>query len=446
VASGALVVEEAPGTLDITGPESDAPRVRFSCEDRRLRTELILLGVRAGDLTAHPGAVVAVLDDWARRVGDDPNGWLGALEHHLRAALARWGLPVTTGCAPDRAEVVCRLLGAAAWPMLAYCYDHEVRPLREIPRWALGVLRADGPRGAAKAAFGPKGNRLVAQLLPLSLIPAKSAGPDATLALAPLAMALVGADVLEPDALASLLALTEPWQPPHRWPTAGHMAAARQAVAVLGGATTRALLVETLREGDPRQFFSVAQLVCGAANWLRPPFPHHVTELRARCEAALTPAGTVAVTSSAADRREFTDRVIETRTVALRAPRTTAEPVVQGAWHSDVLDAIDGRDIGGARLCVPHSAEELGSWGRQLANCLGSYTEAVARGASWIIGIRAAEGCLIGCIEITPTNRRIRQVQGPRNNRLDRHLGIAAVSELVASGIAMPQRDDVVPA
>ena len=66
---------------------------------------------------------------------------------------------------------------------------------------------------------------------------------------------------------------------------------------------------------------------------------------------------------------------------------------------------------------VPTSREELRRWGRVLHNCVGDFGNAVAGGHSWVIGIEHDDH-IIGCIEVNPTDRQVRQALGPRNRPL----------------------------
>jgi hypothetical protein len=72
---------------------------------------------------------------------------------------------------------------------------------------------------------------------------------------------------------------------------------------------------------------------------------------------------------------------------------------------------------GPVELVVPTSAAQLRSWGQVLHNCLGDYSPAVMAGRSWLIGVRCDE-VLVGCAEVDPARRAIRQLLGPRNRPL----------------------------
>ena len=78
------------------------------------------------------------------------------------------------------------------------------------------------------------------------------------------------------------------------------------------------------------------------------------------------------------------------------------------------LLTISGHSRAGLRYVVPTSADELRRWGLVLRNCLGDYASAVASGESWLIGVERDDQ-LIGCVEVRPSDRRVRQALGPRN-------------------------------
>jgi hypothetical protein len=100
------------------------------------------------------------------------------------------------------------------------------------------------------------------------------------------------------------------------------------------------------------------------------------------------------------------------------------------------LRPIDGLATGGLRLVVPRSANELRRWGDVLHNCLADYAGASSRGESWLVAIER-DDTVIGCIEVTPATRRIRQALGPRNRPLPRDVLAVAVRALERHGIVV---------
>ena len=77
---------------------------------------------------------------------------------------------------------------------------------------------------------------------------------------------------------------------------------------------------------------------------------------------------------------------------------------------------------------------ELELWSRQLHNCLDTYAAASAHQRSWLIGIRDDDR-LIGCIEVCPATRRLRQAQGSRNRALPTAVYDTAVRVLADHGL-----------
>jgi hypothetical protein len=119
--------------------------------------------------------------------------------------------------------------------------------------------------------------------------------------------------------------------------------------------------------------------------------------------------------------------------VALHAP--SAPATAPRRWPVPApLRTISGYRYGGLDFCVPTSAAELGLWSRQLHNCLDTYAAASAHERSWLIGIRN-DGGLIGCIEVCPGTRRLRQAHGPRNRALPANIYDTAVRVLSDHGL-----------
>ena len=52
-----------------------------------------------------------------------------------------------------------------------------------------------------------------------------------------------------------------------------------------------------------------------------------------------------------------------------------------------------------------------------LHNCVGDFGNAMAAGHSWVIGIEKDDH-IIGCAEVSPEDRQVRQALGPRNRPL----------------------------
>jgi hypothetical protein len=95
---------------------------------------------------------------------------------------------------------------------------------------------------------------------------------------------------------------------------------------------------------------------------------------------------------------------------------------------------ISGHRSGVLTFCVPTSGAELTWWSRQLHNCLDTFAAAAAHQRSWLIGIRRDDR-LVGCIEVCPRTRRLRQAHGPRNRPLPSDVHDTAIGVLVDAGI-----------
>lgn len=83
---------------------------------------------------------------------------------------------------------------------------------------------------------------------------------------------------------------------------------------------------------------------------------------------------------------------------------------------------------------VPTSQPELASWGRRLHNCLDTYARAMVEERSWLIGVEHDDQ-LVGCIEVAPTTRSVRQALGPRNRPLPPWVHERALQFLLAMGV-----------
>lgn len=84
--------------------------------------------------------------------------------------------------------------------------------------------------------------------------------------------------------------------------------------------------------------------------------------------------------------------------------------------YDDVALAVDRQAIGELELVLPRTPDELTTWGRLLANCLGDFGAAVADHRSVIVGVRQ-RGVLVAALELRPSERRVVQFLGV-NNRI----------------------------
>ena len=124
--------------------------------------------------------------------------------------------------------------------------------------------RRTRPPGRHRRAFGAKATRTVVGALATNLVqnpgtgaagtdPSPPDGPAAdrpVVGLLPLALALIGAPVLEPDPLARVLAQTELFHGPEVWPTGEQIAAGRSVVATLGPVRSERILCDAAARTD----------------------------------------------------------------------------------------------------------------------------------------------------------------------------------------------------
>jgi hypothetical protein len=419
-----LRAEPGDATLEMVVEGDNRPVLRFVPAAGRVRVELMLLGVKAADMTARPGAVVELLRAEAGIAERDANGWFGAVE----SAVSRWaaGHGIGSGHADrrDAADRLVGLLGGLGFPVVRELYSAGIEPLREVPHWAVAALAAADPPGAAHAAFGAKATRPVTAALLESLRPPPAAGLDATLALGPLARALVGVEVLEPDHLRGLLQQREPWQPPHRWPTLDALTRGRRAVRLLGPERTRRLLNDPAATANLTELFGTLTLAELTGPRLPVAAAGSLAALREACERLLTPHARPDPPAAAPRRRAAT--------AALSPP--PAPPAPPGTFvYPALIATAEGAVVDDLVLRLPAGPDQLRAWGVQLANCLGTFPGAVAAGRSWIIGIEQGQ-TLIGAAEISPDGR-IRQLLGRSNRPLPAPLHASVEAELRALGI-----------
>ena len=202
----------------------------------RLRVELALLPTsRTVDVSLQPDLFGQVLP-----VGPGP-----CADGSAGATVARWIVSLADGTrmwrpAEPTAVGLLAVVGGAVLPLLGAAYDAGAAPVREVPRWAAPLLGATTPCPAARAAFDVKGTKAVARAaLVVGLVqphPDAADGtapgrdrprPRGTVALHRVAVALMGAPVLEPDRLAGVLSAEGPAVAPERWPDGAHLATGR---------------------------------------------------------------------------------------------------------------------------------------------------------------------------------------------------------------------------
>jgi hypothetical protein len=397
---------------------------------------------RAGigpDVSVQPGAVGTVIEDHARLAGEDANRWRVLL---LRALLD-WQptLPRT----PLDAERLTAAVGVFTHPLLGPVYEQGSPVLGEIPRWASAFLRAADMPSAARQLTGDGTTRRLTRVLASSL----TADAD-RIDLEPLALAVAAADCVSADDLANIVEASTGVRRSADQPSVEQVRSIRSGLQWFPERRRVALLLDVARHHDAGRLADVMTTLRWVVDWAPQPLPTRLTGLRAMCDRlvpvvappailpapASTPAPApvpVPVPAPAPVRR----RPRRTGQVPL-APPAAPQAVPQRWPVPESLRTVSQLRCGDLTLCVPTSAAELTWWSRQLHNCLDSFAGASAHGQSWLIGVRRGD-VLIGCVEVCPRTRRLRQALGPRNRALaadvyDRVIGVLTDHRVLSTG------------
>jgi hypothetical protein len=421
----------------------------------------------AVDVSIQPGAVVRTCDGLARERCVDPHRWSSV----LAGRAARWaGAEPGDALGSVQQTALLRTITVITHPLVGQAVAAGAEPLNEIPRWASPVLRARDASSAAHALLGAASTRRVARSLAASLLPTD---PHSTIDLGPLSLAVIAAGLVTPDELATVLDEPGPARSPAELPSVDDIADCRRGLAVLPAQRRAAVLRDAASADDPGDLTEVMRHLWWARDRVEHPLPGRIAELRRVCAhqvAVLPDPATLPVENAVVDvpqtprrtpRRPprpiahptpATARVTEEQATVAPPPRhTPARPVEPtpvfaapspnghhpSHWTTpQPLRPIDGLTTGGLRLVVPRSANELRRWGDILHNCLADYAGASSRGESWLVAIER-DDTVIGCIEVTPATRRIRQALGPRNRPLPRDVLTVAVRALERHGIVV---------
>jgi hypothetical protein len=441
--------------------ERDGDRVRCSLTFRS--------GAMAVDVSIQPGAVVRTSDGLARERCIDPHRWSSVLAG--RAAL--WaGLDPASSRGPAQQTALLRTMTVITHPLLGQIVAAGAEPLAEIPRWASPVLRAADASGAARALVGADATRRVARSLMASLRPSctgagTGTGTGTTIDLGPLSLAVIAAGLVTADELATVIDERGPTRLLAELPSVDDVEVCRRGLAVLPPQRRAAVLRDAARAADPACLTEVMHHLWWARDRVEHPLPGRIADLRRVCahQVAVLPSPSARPVETApavaprqppriprpiAHQTAAATRVADEQAIVTPPPRRTparpveptpvcAAPTPNGHHPShwttpQPLRLIDGLTTSGLRLVVPRSTNELRRWGDLLHNCLADYAGASARGESWLVAIER-DDTVIGCIEVTPTTRRIRQALGPRNRPLPRDVLTVAVRALERHGI-----------
>lgn len=419
--------------------------------EARVRLGLVFLdGDRVVDVSIQPGAWVGRLRHSASLSGANPDRWEADLRRELLAGGVSegWWTPATGD--PGELDLVA-LAARSAWPLLRLCTDD----VREIPRWAAGLLRGPDPVSAVRRQFGDRSNR--------PLIRAMAEHLSGSINWWSLACVLA-AHSMDADRAATVLVELGKAEVDHLCSVDEFRLLERTI-----GAAPAPVAARLLRSVDER---GPSRLLRALDNWdraedrvgpLRPtvaelerrlvqlgepslepavraPEPDPVERLVAMLDAEGIEVSTVAdpdPRSMPARQRRVGQRPIERQAVEhqpidLRmTERAGARPDWQAARmapsvapverpitfdHPPGARAFHREREGRVDLLLPADPAHLVEWARLLRNCLHDYVDPVAAGESMILGIRVDEQ-LVGAIELN-RGGHLRQMLGRANRPL----------------------------
>ena len=388
------------------------------------------------DVSVQPGAVGAVIDDHARLAGEDPNRWRTGF---LRALLD-WQPALPSGLEADRLTAT---IGAFTHPLLGAVYEHGSPALAEIPRWASGFLRAADLPTAARQLTGTATTRRMTRVLAASLV----AGTD-QIDLEPLALAVAAAEFVSVDDLANIVEAATGVGRSVGPPSVEQLRSIRSGLMWFPERRRVALLLDVARHHDVGRLADAMTTLRWVVDWAPQPLPTRLIDLVAmsdRLVPVVAPPAirpTFAISTAQAGPPPAPHAGQDTP-LTLSPPSTAAQPLFEQArqpvrraprragqapltapaapqevpprWPvPEPLLAVSRHRCGDLTFCIPTSGAELSWWSRQLHNCLDTFAGASAHGQSWLIGVRR-DDVLIGCVEVCPQTRRLRQALGPRN-------------------------------
>ncbi|MCB0965083.1 MAG: PcfJ domain-containing protein, partial [Acidimicrobiales bacterium] len=334
--------------------------------------------------------------------------------------------------APDRADLEVAL-GGAAMPLLGASYDAGAARVVDVPAWARPVLAAGDVRAAARAAFAVEPTRPVVRTMARCLAP----GPTGTPGFGVLALAVVGAGVLSPDALARVLDAPRADHPTAELPDRSTLVACARVAVAWGPHRTERVLTEAAARADGvDRVVRTARYHRELQAQLPARLPNDLDGLHDRLRARIATAaeGTAAVAPLPARRRaEPRPHPIHAAPPA-RAQVTEATPLSVDAR----VRALGGQRTEGLEWAVPRTVGDLHRWGGILANCLADFGAAAAEGRATILGLLRGDQ-LRYALELTPDGT-IRQLVGPANRPAERWVRVAAVGALGRAGIIDPSR------
>lgn len=420
----------------ITVEVGDRPVAVLEPLSGRVRVSLVWHPLdRRTDVSGQPGAVVSTLRSHATEAGQPIESVEAAARDALSAASDCAG-----GWRPSADTDLLVALGGVALPLLGASYDAGAAPVTQVAPWARPVLAAPDARSATRLAFGAKTTRPLVRALVACLSPGDTPGP----AFGVLALALVGAAVLSPDALARVLSGPRADHPDHHLPDPATIHdVSRLAIGwgpvraerVLADAARRQdgldLLVRTARyqrslmpsvpQRLPNDLQALHDLLRSRVATAPPPRPRPQPAPPVRRRAA--PAHPPAPAPAPVDQHRIY------RPPAGGTPVTPTDHLAVPA----AARALHGTTTGDLEWIVPRTAGDLTRWGRILGNCLGDYGPAASAGRATILGL-LRDGQLRYAIEITP-DRAVRQMVGPANRAIEPPVRRAILRALAEAGL-----------
>lgn len=422
------------GTISVAGREI----LHLEVVDDRLRVALTMPVIaRHIDITASPGTALHALRDAALRA-DVP---FSQVEADARRTVRSVMSELETRRWHERDADLIDLFGGASFPLLDAAYDAGAAPIANVPGWAVEVLGAPTASMGARMAFADRTTRPVVAALAHSLVRLGDAPVD----LSRLALARIGASVLEPDHLVDVLrAPGDPW-PDVALVSSAQVEAGAQASRWWGATRTRGFLLEAAADASGHRLLDECITLAVDLRAHGPVrLPYRLDALldayRLGVRSAVRPAdgstGTRRRRRTVNGRHDDWDAEMAELVADVDAHRDDPDrhetplqdhgqylpprvhPPVRVDAHTPIhhpgwLLTIDGTSSMGMTYRLPNACGDLTRWAHALGNCLDSYGQAAVTGSSHLIGV-TRDGALVYVVEVTP-RRVIRQFSGRAN-------------------------------
>ena len=418
-----LTVTSSHEQLELSFPQGGTG-IRLTRQGHHATSRLLFVGGRSSvDVSFQPGAIVREIDLAARDHGIEPQKWR---QQVLLAVLEWWD---TLGWCAREPHMLLAAVGAATHPLLGSAYERGHEALSEIPRWASPALRCTDALSAARV-LDHSATKRTARSLASSLV-ARPVGDEVELG--NLAAAFCGAGLLSADQLANVLEIAPPARPAPMV-TPEQMRVARAGLARYPADRATDLLCDALRTADIPVLAEALQQFTWVADRVPRPLPTRLRDLQALCTRYVPMVETTPHALEARRREEARRHGMGLARAVPDLPDDVAAPT---RWSVPrALLVINGYRHAGLSYQVPTSSAELERWASILSNCLGDYTRAAATSAAWLVGV-FRDDVIIGCVEVRPSTREVRQAVGEHNRPLE-----PPVLERVLHALA---RCDVIP-